>query len=120
MRGGKCELGVGSWKLGIGNWECKYRLNHKGNLKNMNHLVLIAQVIKKLESVNQHALAREVADVQSAASTGGELISSVCGKLLEIKAKNPTVFSEIRDNVDALLKYANSFGISPEWNGLGE
>ena len=80
----------------------------------MEHLDLIRQIILKIELAGYESIANEISEVEKAAATGGELISSVCSKLLEIKQIYPDLYIVIREDVKKLLDFAHSFGIYPE------
>lgn len=80
----------------------------------MNFFEAIEEIKKKLIGNNYPGLADEILELQISGGTGGEVLISVCSKLLEIKRRNKAAFKEIEDDTKALIEYAHSLNLFPK------
>ncbi len=80
----------------------------------MNHLIAIEQILHKLEQQGHSPVAKEIRDVQSAATSGSELILAVSHKLLTIQEEKPGAYATIEPEIKRLVEYANSIGLYPK------
>lgn len=79
----------------------------------MNFLDAIEKIKLVLFEYGREDLSIKVLDAQLIGGTGGEVLISVCSQLLEIKKREPDVYSLIESNAEELIKYANSLGLYP-------
>jgi hypothetical protein len=79
----------------------------------MNFFETIESIKHKLKENNDESLAEEILYSQLEGGTGGEVLISVCSKLLEIKRKHRKSFSIVEEEARSLILYANSIGLYP-------
>lgn len=79
----------------------------------MDYLEKIELIKKKLVAGNRHDLADEILERQLSGGTGGEVLISVCGRLLSIRKEDKSIFELIKEESESLIKYANSIGLFP-------
>jgi DNA repair protein RadC len=79
----------------------------------MNFLEKIELIKSKLTKVGESKLVEEILDLQLSGGTGGEVLISVCSKLLEIKRTNKH-YQLIKKETEELIQYANSIGLIPK------
>ena len=84
----------------------------------MNFLEKISEIKGKLTSAEYPNLVHEIPELQISGGTGGEVLISVCSKLIEIKYTTPAAFMIIEYESNNLIDYCKSLGSYPKWMGL--
>jgi hypothetical protein len=79
----------------------------------MNFLDVIERVKSKLKEIQQEEVAQEILDLQLAGGTGGEVLISVCSKLLDLKRNRFEVYQFIEKEAKDLIEYARSIDLYP-------
>lgn len=79
----------------------------------MDYLKEIEVIISTLASAGFRHLADDLKEQQLSCGTGGEVLISICARILGIKEEYPTAFEAIRFHADKLFNYANSLGLYP-------
>lgn len=59
-------------------------------------------------------ISAEILDAQLVGGTGGEVLISVCSKLIQIKKNEPEIFKIIEFPANGLIEYAHSLGLYPK------
>ena len=80
----------------------------------MDYLEKIGIIKLKLKEIRHPDLADKILELQLSGGTGGEVLISVCSELLRIKREQKRAFSYVENEVNELIKYANSIGLFPE------
>jgi hypothetical protein len=84
----------------------------------MNFLENIQKIKDTLTHANYMVLTNEILELQLSGGTGGEVLISVCSKLIEIKYTNSKAYCLIEIESSELINYAQSLRLYPEWRGL--
>lgn len=79
----------------------------------MNYIDEIELTKLALKSNGFEDLAKELSEQQLSCGTGGEVLESICAKLLGMKKEYPIAYNLISCHADKLIAYANSIGYYP-------
>ncbi|MEM6602268.1 MAG: hypothetical protein AAF649_12885, partial [Verrucomicrobiota bacterium] len=63
--------------------------------------------------ISREDLAEQLLDLQLSGGTGGEVLTSVCARLLKFELAESDVYKEIKGEASELIGYANSIGYRP-------
>ena len=77
----------------------------------MNYLEKINEIKGKLTSAGHPNLVHEILDRQASGGIGGEVLISVCSKLIEIKYTSPGAYAIIEDESNNLINYCKSLSL---------
>lgn len=78
----------------------------------MDYLICIENIKNKLKNGGYNQYYNDIVKAHLRAGTPGEILSSVCFEILEIRNKNTLVFEVINEEANALLNYAKYLGYS--------
>jgi hypothetical protein len=84
----------------------------------MSFLRKIEGIKDKLSLAGYPNFVTEILDLQLSGGTGGEVLISVCSKLIEIKHTNRDAYLIIEDESDDLINYCKSLGMYPKQMGV--
>lgn len=79
----------------------------------MNFLESIESIKKILDNAGKSHFSAQILDLQLSGGTGGEVLISVCSKLLDIKELDNATYQLIKEESEKLIKYAKSIGLYP-------
>jgi len=79
----------------------------------MDYLGKIKAIRLKLIEIQYQDLSDEILKLQLSGGTGGEVLISVCSRLLKIQKEHIDVFRQVENEARELIKYANSIGLYP-------
>lgn len=77
----------------------------------MNYIEQIGVITSTLRAGGFEPLAEDISELQLSGGTGGEVLISVCSRLLGIKGAVPQAYALIRAQAEQLITYANSIGL---------
>ena len=80
----------------------------------MNFLEAIEKIKSKLKQNQNETLAQDILNLQLSAGTGGEVLMSICSKLLELKRADSRAYELIKAEADELIDYSKSLNLFPE------
>ena len=89
----------------------KYLILH--SVRFMDYIEQIKTIRSLLSSRGYQFLTDDIISVQLSSGTGGEMLISVCSRLLGIKNKYPEAYAFIKADADKLISYCNSIGLHP-------
>jgi len=79
----------------------------------MNFFAVIENIKLILKKNHHESIAQELLELQLAGGTGGEVLISVCSKLIEIRKTLPNVYRIISKDAEELINYAKSIDLYP-------
>lgn len=80
----------------------------------MDFVGKIVSIRSELVKLNEKGLADEIIEAQLVLGTPGEMLITVCSKLLEIKRRNLDIYKKIEIEAEELIEYSRSVGLWPE------